>query len=322
MAKPRAQGADAVILFAKESAYGTAPSGDWRRMPLRSDDVSAAQPLEDDPTINLGSPDDADPSLGAYSVAGDVVFPMDVRGLGFVLAMALGAPVTVETTTDVLWTHTFKSGKDLDSYSKQVGHPKLATPRYWTQVGLKSNGFSFTLQRNGRSLITMPFIAKGEVKDNASRDATPLAWDYLPFDNATGSVKFDGTPIANLTGGQFTFSNSLEAIESIRDDMMIDGADETRRMANGTANLRLGDDTTIDDLIDGKLPAELIYRFALLSEPTWAVEFTLHRVFFERTKKAITGPGGVEQATAWRAARDATAGCMMTVTLANDVESY
>lgn len=322
MAKPRAQGADAVILIAKESAYGTAPASGWWRMPLRSDDVSEAQPLEDDPTINLGSPDDADPSLGARTVAGDIVFPMDVRGLGYVLGMALGAATTVETTTDVLWTHTFKSGKDLDSYSKQVGHPKLSTPKWRTQLGLKSNGFSFPMQRNGRALLTVPIIGKGEVKDVASRDGTPDSWEYLPFDNATGSIKLDGVPIANLTGGQFTFSNSLEAVEGIRDDMMIDGADETRRMANGTANLRYGADTTIEDLIDSNLPAALVFGFGLLAEPTWRVEFTLHRVFFERTKKAITGPGGIEQATAFRAARDATAGCMMTVTLANDVESY
>lgn len=322
MAKPRAQGADVVALIAKEATYGTAPAGDWRRMPLRSDDVAAAQPLEEDPTWNLPSPDDADASLGAKTVAGDMSFPMDTRGLGALMTMALGASTVVETEADTLWTHTWMSGKDLFSYAKQVGHPKLTVPKYRTQLGLKSNGFSFPMARNGRAVLTMPFIAQGEVKDIATRDATPLIFDYLPFDNATGAVRIGGDVLANLTGAQLTFSNNLEAVETIRPDMMIDGADETRRTCTGTANLRLGADSTIEDLTDANEPASLEFSLKLLANEDWMFKVTLHRVFFELTKGAITGPGGIEQATAFRAAYDATAGCMMTVTLANDVESY
>jgi hypothetical protein len=322
MAKPRAQGADVVTLIAKESVYGTPPAGNWRRMPLRSDDVSAAQGLEDDPTWNLPTADDGDPSSAAMTVAGDMVFPMDVRGLGVLMTMALGASTVVETTPDVLWTHTWKSGGDLFTYSKQVGHPKLTTPKYRTQAGLKSNGFSFPMARNGRALLTMPFIAQGEIKDVASRDPTPDAYAYLPFDNATGGVKIDGVVLASLTGMQLNFSNSLEAVETIREDMKIDGADETRRTCSGTANLRFGSDETIDDLVDDKTPCELTFSFKLQAQPTWTFIVTLHRVFFEKTKQSIGGPGGIEQPTAFRAAYDETAGCMMTVTLANDVETY
>lgn len=322
MAKARAQGSDAIILIAKESTYGTAPGTGWRRMPLRSDTISAAQPLEDDPVINIGTPEDGDPSLGAMGVSGDLVFPMDVRGLGYVLTMALGAPTTVETTTGVLWTHTWKSGADLFSYSKQVGHPKLSVPKFRSQLGLKSNGFSFLMARNGRAVITMPMIGQGEVKDNASKDDTPDIWDYLPFDNATGGVKIGSTVLANLTGANLTFSNNLDAVDTIRADMMIDGADETRRTLSGTANLRFGSDATIDDLVDAKTPAALEFSFTLASASTWKAKFTLHRCFFERTKKEVSGPGGIEQATAFRAAKDASAGTMMTVTLSNDVPSY
>lgn len=322
MAKARAQGADIVTLIAKESVYGTAPSGDWTRLPMRSDDLSAAQGLEDDPVINIGSPEAVDPSLAAFTVEGDMVFPMDSRAMGFLLTMALGASTVVETTTDVLWTHTWKSGKDLFSYSKQVAHPKLTTPKYRSQLGIKSNGFSFPMQRNGRALLTMPFMAQGEVKDVASKDASPASYPYLPFDNATGSVKVDGDVLANLTGAQISFSNGLEAVEAIRDDMKINGVDETIRSCTGTANLRFGADETIDDLVDNKTPCEMAFGFKLLSDPTWALTFTLHRVFFERTKKPVSGPGGIDQATAFRAAFDETAGCMMTVTLANDVEAY
>lgn len=327
MAKPRAQGADVVMLIAKETTYGTAVSGAgggvYRRMPMRSDDVSAAQGLEDDDTINLGTPEDGDPSLGAFNVSGDLVLPMDVRGMGVALTMALGASSVEETVADELWTHTWTSGQDLFSYTKQVGHPKLSTPKWRTQLGCKSNGFNFSMARNGRALLTMPIIAAQEVKDvSGARDASPLIYPYLPFDNCTGSIKVDDAQLASVTGLQFNFSNGLEAVESIREDNAIDGADETMRRANGTANLRFGASSTIEDLVDGKTPCELKLGFRLLSNTDWTLTFTLHRVFFERTKRSVTGPGGIEQATSWRAARDATAGCMMTVALSNDVEAY
>lgn len=322
MAKPRGQGADVIQLIAKEATYGTAPANNWWRFPMRSDDVSGAQELEDDPVWNTGNADDGDPAEGAFNVAGDLVVPMDARGLGYFMQMCLGASSVEETTADTLWTHTWKSGNDLFTYSKQVWHPKLTVPKGRTQTGIKAGGFSFPMQRNGRALLTIPMIAQGEAKDAAVRDVSPDSYDYLPFDNATGTVKIDGAVLANLTGMQFNFTNNLETVDEIRADMKIAGADETRRQASGTANLRFSSDDTVDELVDDKTPCELEFSFSLRSQPTWLYMVTLHRVFFSRTKVAVAGPGGIEQATTFRAARDATAGCMMTVTLSNDVEAY
>lgn len=327
MSKPRAQGADAVQLIAKEVTYGTPVSGSgggvYRRMPLRSDDVSAAQGLEDDDVWNKLTADVGDPALGAFSVAGDIVAPMDARGIGFLMTMALAAPVTTTITSGVLFKHLWKSGAELFSYTKQVGHPQLATPKWRTQKGGKSNGFSFPMARNGRALLTMPMIFQGEVKDTTgARDTSPLAFAYQPFDNATGYVKLAGSALANLTGAQFDFSNGLEAVETIRADMMIDGIDETIRKASGTANLRFGTDATIDDVVDANSPVALEFGFTIAAQPTWLLKFSLPRVFFERTKKSITGPGGIEQPTSWRAAYDSTAGYLMQVELRNDVASY
>jgi hypothetical protein len=104
--------------------------------------------------------------------------------------------------------------------------------------------------------------------------------------------------------------------------MAIDGGDETIRKCSGTANLRFGTDATIDDLVDSKTPAALEFSFSLASNADWWLKFQLPRVFFERTKKAISGPGGIEQPTSWRAAKDSVAGYMMRVVLQNDVAAY
>lgn len=326
MAKARASGSDAVHLIAKETTYGTAPSGVaggvYRRMPMRSYSLGSEQPLEDDPVWNRSNPDDSDPSVGAQTVSGDMVLPMDSRGVGYALAMVLGAPVTVDNGDDT-FTHTFKSGKDLFSYAIQLGHPKLTVPRYRSALGIKAGGFQFPMARNGRALATIPLIAQSEVKDVAgARDASPLSYAYLPFNNATGSITVGGDPLANITAAQFNYSTSLEAVETIRADMAIDGADEGIRTLSGSASLRLGSDTTLDDLADTNTPTAMEFAFTLASQPGWGLTFSMPRTFFPKTKKPVDGPGGISITANWRTAFDVTAGYMLGVVLTNDVPSY
>jgi hypothetical protein len=325
--KPRASGSDAVVLLAKETVYGTPPDGTagavYFRPPISSDDASAAQGLEDDDSWNMGTAEDGDAALGAFAVAGDLVVPMDVRGIGFFLTMALGPESAPVDNEDGTFTHTWNSTKDLFSYTKQVGHPKLSAPKWRTQLGCKAGGFSFPMARTGRAKLTVPLIGQGEVKDTTgARDASPRVDDYLPLDNAKGSVLLDGAPAANLTAAQFNFSTGLDAVDAIRPDYLISGADETKRKCSGSANIRMGADHTIDDLVDGHIPAPLTFGFKLASNAAWGLTILLPRVFFERTKVAIGGPGGIDQSTTWRAARDATAGFMLQATLVNDVEAY
>lgn len=328
MAKPRASGADAVQLIGFEGVYGTPPDGSggevYYRLPMRSDDVSAAQPLDDDDTWNRDTPDDGDASLGGETVSGELVLPIDARGVGIALMMALGEPTTSVITADTLWEHTFVSGADLPSFTKQVVHPKLAAPKARTQFGGKVDTLAFPLQRTGRALLTLGTMFQGETKDagGAARDAEPISFPYLPYDNCEAAATLGGVGIANLTGGQVNFSNGLDPVETIRSDNRIDGVDETIRRANGTSSIRLGNDATIDDLIDAGGYGALEFGFTLVSQATWFLKFQFPRVRFERAKKPISGPGGIEQSMNWRASHDADAGYLMRVRLRNDVEAY
>jgi hypothetical protein len=328
MAKPRAVGSDIVTLISDEAVYGTARDGAgggvYTRPYLKSIGLGGSQPLEADQLINTGNPDDTDPSLGAFDVSGPIAAPLDARGAGFWLTMALGAEDAPTDHEDGTYTHTWASGKDLKSYTVQTGHPKLTTPKWRTALGAKANGFSLPLQRNGRAVMTLPMIAQSEVKDVAgARDAAPLAFDFRPFDNATGGVKIGGNALANVLGGTFDFSNGLDAAATIRSDMFIDGVDETQRVLTGSLNLRLGTDHTIDDLIDTTTPAAIEYSLALRSAATWKLTFSMPRVFFELAKKPVEGPGGIQATVNFRAAYDAeTPAPMLSVTLFNDVAAY
>ncbi len=328
MAKARASGTDAVHLIAKETTYGTPVSGAagqiYRRMPLRSYSLGAEQPLEEDPVWNRSRPEASDPAEGNKSVTGDIVLPMDSRGVGFALMMALGAAETTLISAG-LYEHVFLSGKDLFSFASQIGHPKLTVPKWRTHTGVKIGGMQFPMARNGRAVMTLPLIAQGEIKDTGGtpqRDTNPLIFDYLPFNNARGSIKVGGAALANVTAGQFNYSNGLEPVETIRPDMMIDGVDDGIRSLGGSVDVRYGSDSTLDDLADTNTPAAMEYGFKIGSKPPWGLTFEIPRVFFPLTKKPITGPGGIAATANWMAAYDQTAGYLLKVTLRNDVASY
>ena len=51
---PRAIGANCRLLMIPEATYGTAPAGDWQRMPFLSCDLGAEQPLLDADVIGVG----------------------------------------------------------------------------------------------------------------------------------------------------------------------------------------------------------------------------------------------------------------------------
>ncbi|MBI4921858.1 MAG: hypothetical protein HY834_08920 [Devosia nanyangense] len=327
MAKQRAVGADVVILICAEAAYGVAPDGAatgvYTRPALKSSGLGGSQPLEGDALINTGNADDSDPSLGAFDASGSLVAPLDARGAGFWLTMALGAEDAPVDEGGGEFSHTWTSGKDLKSYAVQTAHPKLTTPKYRTVLGAKAGGFSLPMQRNGRALMTIPMTGQSEVKDVAIHDAAPKVFVRRPFDNAGGSVKIGGVALANVIGATLDFSNGLDPALTIRADNFIDGVDETQRVLTGSLNLRLGTDHTIDDLIDAEGAAVVEFALALKAAPTWKLAFSMARVFFELSKKPVDGPGGIQATVNFRTAYDDINDiAMLTATLFNDVAAY
>lgn len=89
MAQERATGANSVFLFQWESAYGTAPAGDFIKIPLYSSGLSEEQALEEDEELGLGR-DAQDPALGAYSDEGSLVAALDDAYVGYLLRAVLG----------------------------------------------------------------------------------------------------------------------------------------------------------------------------------------------------------------------------------------
>ncbi|QLH40833.1 MAG: hypothetical protein HWD60_20505 [Defluviicoccus sp.] len=96
MPKVRAYGADATLLACRETGYGVAPLSSYRSLDFKSCDLSAEQPLGDDPLLGRGR-NAQDPYRGLITDEGRIEIPLDLRGSGFWLTGLFGDPATVQT---------------------------------------------------------------------------------------------------------------------------------------------------------------------------------------------------------------------------------
>ena len=96
MSKVRAHGADATLKACRETTYGVAPLSGYRSLDFKSSDLSAEQPIADDPLLGRGR-NAQDPDRGLISDEGAVEIPLDLRGTGFWLTGLFGDPTTTQT---------------------------------------------------------------------------------------------------------------------------------------------------------------------------------------------------------------------------------
>jgi hypothetical protein len=122
----------------------------------------------------------------------------------------------------------------------------------------------------------------------------------------------------NVTGAQLTYNNNQEKSKpSARGK--IDGADPTIAELTGSIDVRFAD-TSLIDAATNNTPVELTFGYTIDADRS--ILFTAHEVYLPKPKLSITGPGGVQASFNWQAAKNTTAGKMLTVTLTNDIEEY
>lgn len=77
-----------------ETTYGTAPpAGTYRSLDFKQTELSAEQPLGEDPLLGRGR-NAQDPYRGLITDEGSIEIPLDLRGIGFWLNALFGAPTT------------------------------------------------------------------------------------------------------------------------------------------------------------------------------------------------------------------------------------
>jgi hypothetical protein len=312
----RAYGANALLSAAFEAAYGVAPAAGFVRFPFVSSNLGAEQGLIDSDVLGQGR-DPAAPSRDVVNVEGDLVVPVELRYFGHWLKALLGAPVTTGDESGPFAHEYASGGSTLPSLSIEIGMPEV--PAFFLVGGVRVNSMQLSFQRSGHANATLVCIGQGEVRNAASQAGAVTTLAFKRFGQFHGQVTMAGTPLANLTSANLTYTNNLEKIETIRSDGRIDGVDPTMAALSGTIDVRFADTVLLDKATAGD-PVALEFAYIISEEQKVVID--AHEVYLPRPKRSISGPAGIQASFEWRGARNEAAGRMMTVTLTNDVESY
>lgn len=312
----RALGANALLHAAFEASYGVAPaSGSYHRFPFVTSDVGDERPLEEDDLLGTGR-ESNDPTQGVNTNAGDLTVPVDARAFGHWLKLFFGVPQTTEVTADTAYAHVFTSGAAaLPSMAIQVGHPEV--PSYAMNTGMRGNTLKIGMQRGGKLNATLGLIGQKETAAASSATGAATEIELTRFAQATGQVKRDGGQLGNVVSAEFTYSNNLDPVETIRPDGCIDGVDPGIAMMTGSIVVKFDSRALLDAAVAGE-PVELSFGWRIDDETI--LVFTLPRVFLPKAKTPITGPKGIQATFNFQAS--GADGHICSVSLTNDVESY
>jgi len=244
-------------------------------------------------------------------------------GNAFTLASGnANAVVSGATLSGGGFTHTFTSGAaSLPSFAAEIGHANV--PAYFVHTGCMLNSLALNFQRSGAANATLNIIAQGETRFTASQGGTPTVRAFKPFSQFNGTIKRNSVALANITGAQFTYSNGMQTVPTIRNDGLIDGVDPTTVSVSGNIDVRFADTTLVDDAINNNaIELELAYKLPGLDGNNFALTWTFHEVFLPRPRIPISGPGGVQASFNWQAVYDDSLSKSVTVVLKNDVSTY
>lgn len=311
----RAYGSRAELALAFESTYGTAPASGYTKLPFATSGLSSEQPLVDSELLGYGR-DPLAPTKDAVVADGDVVIPVDVDGIGFWLKAAFGAPTTTGTTPK---THTFKSGAtSIPSMAIQQGNPEV--PNYSMFAGVVLDSLGFRMERSGNLQATASLVAQGETPNTTNQAGTIASLAQLKrFGHFQGAIKRNGAALGSILSGDFTYSNKLDRVETIRADGKIDGADPTMASMTGSLVTRFAD-TTLRDQASAGTSCSLEFSWTISANENLTI--TVHEVYLPVPRRSIDGPGGIQATYDWQASLNTAAACMVTAVLKNAVASY
>jgi hypothetical protein len=308
---PRAIGANGRIHMIKEATYGTAPGGNWLRMPFMSVDLGAEQPLIQSDVLAVGNNrDSAAPFQDTVTVQGNAVVPIDVINIGHWLRMLFGAPVSTGSNPNFI--HTFASGAaSLPSQAIEIAHPDV--PSFEVCVGARAGSLDIDFSPTGPAQATIGLMAQGSSRAGTTAAGTPTSAAYTRFSKHQGSISRGGSALAQVTGARLNFNNNMEMVRTIRADRKLEGIDPGVSLVTGQVTTRF-ENTTLLTQADNGSSAE----FAFTIDANTSLTFTVHEVYLALAKTPIAGPAGVEATFDFRAAFNATATRAMTVVLRNN----
>ncbi len=313
----RAMGRAAQLLAKTESVYGTAPSGNWLKLPFSGADYGAEQKLLKDDTLT-GSREELDPSHDVINVQHQCDLPIDLNNIGQWLFWLFGADSAAGSSNV---THTFNSGNTtLVSFSKEVGLTDIG--QYFLATGCAVDSMEFNLRPSGLMSVTVKIIGQNEAQAGTSGGGTPTSYSYTRFSPFQGFAQIGGTSIAGITDARFTITNGLEGGRVVRNDGLIEGIDLGMMEVSGTVTLRFETTTPETILADADSYTPVVLAMGWQIGTTQSLTIDINRAWFERPKTNVKGPGGVSMTFPFQGSHDTNTGYLVQAVLKNQQAQY
>lgn len=313
MARARGERSNLAGIF--EGTEKTSPATGYFLLPHMSNGLERREDLIADDLVGRRDPGDAD--LDNPVVQGPVGIPIDVEAVGFWLKALMGAPTTTEDTG--VYTHVFESGAwSLPSMSLERQFPDV--PSYEMFSGVRANSLQIDVQRGGRLNGTVNLIGQGAATPTGTAtDGSETEFTLSRFMQKEAHIEFGGTDVANLVSASLTFSNNLDAVETVTADGFIGGLDPMRTEFAGSVRMRFDSET---HFATAKAGTPIAVSLIVSKTASASLTLSLPRCFLNAPGRPVDGPGGIEAEFQLLAARASDNSAMLTATLINEVDAY
>ena len=245
------------------------------------------------------------------NVTGDLTLDLPTRGLGLLLAQAMGNSPSAVTTTTGVYSYSFNLGDVYGrSFTAQVGVPQYGgtvTPK--TISGAKISSFELAVANGG--IATGKFSVDAAALTTGTSLATAsYATTGNLFHFAQGAVTVDGSSVANIKDFTLTVNNTLKVdrynlgSSGIKAEQVINGF----RTITGKMTAEFTDTTLLTKfLADSAAAIVVTFTGAVIANgATEKLTITIPAAKFDADTPNVPGPGVIDLAMTFTVYDDGT----------------
>lgn len=219
----------------------------------------------------------------------------------------------LETAMFNTWaTNTLSLGATRVSLSIEEAQADMDTPTYFLYTGFVGNTLTIDAPNNGAVTFTLEGLAMSETESSDSvsvADYTPYA-AKTPFTSCRGVITEGGTPIAYVSGSNFSINNNL-TVQNYWGDCDPGDLTEGRAVVEGTLTVFFVSTALYNKFVNGT-SSTLSIQF---SDGTNTLTFNFPKIYYTSGEKP--SPAGSDPRTltlGFRAVAPSVSGSAVTVT--------
>jgi len=275
-----------IIVGFENVAYGTVATAGFV-LPMNTCGIVGAK-NRNSPATLTGSRNTVAPFVGNQNVSGPIVVPADSGAMPYWLAAMFGDPTT--TGSDP-YTHEFKVGSSMPSFSLEEAFTDLASAVYQRFVGCKISTFSMTVGGDGELICNMEVLGAQMSHETSAFDGSPTTVSLARVENFDAAILEGGGSLANATELSLSLDFGLDPNSFVIGGGGIRG-DIPEGLVTVTGNLKtLFESKTLLDKATGDTETSL--KVTVTASASSILEFEIQELLYSVNGVPVEGPQGL-----------------------------